>query len=57
VNDNARTQSISAAFTDLGKEDEFRRIAAGRAAFRTCDLLDLWRRLDGLLAGRGMEPT
>jgi Family of unknown function (DUF5372) len=54
LNDNGRTRSIS-AFTDLGKEDEFRRIAAGRAAFRTCDLLDLWRRLDGLLAGRGME--
>ena len=57
LNDNARIQSISVAFTDLGKEDEFRRIAAGRAAFRTCDLLDLWRRLDGLLAGRGMERT
>jgi hypothetical protein len=50
-------QSISAAFTDLCRDDEFRRIAAGRAAFRTCDLLDLWRRLDALQAGRGLEGT
>jgi Family of unknown function (DUF5372) len=50
-------QSISTAFTDLGQEDEFRRIAAGRAAFRTCDLLELWRRLDGRLADQGVERT
>jgi hypothetical protein len=50
-------QSIATAFTDLGQDDEFRRIAAGRAAFRTCDLVDLWRRLDAVLAGRGVERT
>jgi Family of unknown function (DUF5372) len=55
VDAGGRMQSISTAFTDLGQDDEFRRIAAGRASFRTCDLLDLWRRLDALLAGRGME--
>ncbi|MGA7450799.1 MAG: DUF5372 family protein [Rhodoplanes sp.] len=54
---DGRMQSISTAFTDLCRDDEFRRIAAGRAAFRTCDLLDLWRRLDALLAGRGLEGT
>jgi hypothetical protein len=53
LNDSGRQQSISLAFTDLCQEDEFRRIAAGRAAFRTADLLDLCRRLDVLLSGQG----
>jgi len=53
LNDSGRPQSISVAFTDLCQEDEFRRIAAGRAAFRTGDLLDLCRRLDVLLSGQG----
>jgi hypothetical protein len=57
LDDDGRMQSISTAFTNLGQDDEFRRIAAGRAAFRTCDLLDLWRRFDALLAGRGTERT
>jgi Family of unknown function (DUF5372) len=51
LNDSGRPQSISLVFTDLCQEDEFRRIAAGRAAFRTADLLDLCRRLDVLLSG------
>jgi len=37
--------------------DEFRCVAAGRAAFRTCDLLDLCRRLDVLLAGEDDRQT
>lgn len=53
LNSGGRMQSIAAAFTDIGQEDEFRRIAAGRAAFRTCDLLDLCRRIDVLLSDRG----
>src|ERR1700733_12904449 len=53
LNDMGRQQSFSLAFTDLCQEDEFRRIAAGRAAFRTADLLDLCRRLDVLLSGQG----
>lgn len=57
LNDSGRAQSISAAFTDICQEDEFRRVAAGRAAFRTCDLLDLCRRLDVLLSGQGAEQT
>jgi len=54
---NGRMQSISTAFTDLGQDDEFRHVAAGRAAFRTCDLLDLRRRLDALLADSSVERT
>jgi hypothetical protein len=53
LDDDGRKQSISVAFTDIGPEDEFRRIAAGRAAFRTCDLVDLCRRLEAILAERG----
>jgi Family of unknown function (DUF5372) len=34
--------TIAAAFTDVEPPDAFRRIAAGRAAFRTVDLLALW---------------
>jgi Family of unknown function (DUF5372) len=44
---------ISAAWTDIDLEDEFRRIAGGRAAFRTCDLLALHRLLDDLTACLG----
>ena len=57
LNDSGRPQSISVAFTDLCQEDEFRRIAAGRAAFRTADLLDLCRRLDVLLSSEGGGET
>jgi hypothetical protein len=53
LNDDGRVRSISTAFTDIGQQDEFRRIAAGRAAFRTCDLLDLFRRLGVLLSDHG----
>jgi hypothetical protein len=55
LNDDGRVQSISISFTDIGQEDEFRRIASGRAAFRTCDLLGLCRRLDALLSGQDAE--
>lgn len=57
LNDSGQVRSISVAFTDIGQEDEFRRIAVGRAAFRTGDLLDLCRRLDVLLADRGARPA
>jgi hypothetical protein len=49
LNADGRQQSIPTTFTDISEEDEFRRIAAGRAAFRTCDLLELCRRLAALL--------
>lgn len=52
VNDDGRARSIPVAFTDIGQQDEFRRIAAGRAVFRTCDLLDLCRRLDVILSDK-----
>jgi hypothetical protein len=34
--------TIAAAFTDVEPPDAFRRIAAGRADFRTVDLVALW---------------
>ena len=34
--------TIAAALTDFELPDAFRRVAAGRAAFRTVDLLALW---------------
>lgn len=43
---DGRLRSISAAFTDIDQEDEFRRVAAGRAAFRTCDLTSLCRLIE-----------
>jgi hypothetical protein len=39
-------RTISAALTDLDPPDEFRRVAAGRAAFRTVDLVALRSLLD-----------
>ena len=38
--------TIAAAMTDMEQPDAFRRVAAGRAAFRTDDLLDLLALLD-----------
>ena len=38
--------TISADMTDMAYPDAFRRIAAGRAAFRTVDLMDLVTLLD-----------
>jgi hypothetical protein len=53
LNADGRPRSIATAFTDIEPEDEFRRIAAGRAMFRARDLLDLCRRLDVIGADRG----
>jgi len=39
-------RTITAALTDVDPPDEFRRVAAGRAAFRTADLLELGAVLD-----------
>jgi hypothetical protein len=57
LNDDGRQQSISIALTDLGPEDEFRRVAAGRAMFRTRDLLELSDRLEALEAILAAEPV
>jgi hypothetical protein len=43
-----RLRWIASAWTDLEPTDEFRLVAAGRAAFRTVDLLELCRTLDRL---------
>lgn len=42
--------SIATAMTDMAQPDAFRRVAAGRAAFRTVDLLDLVALLDRISA-------
>nr|WP_287140941.1 DUF5372 family protein [Mesorhizobium sp.] len=42
--------TIAAAMTDMEQPDAFRRVAAGRAAFRTVDLLDLLTLLDRVSA-------
>jgi hypothetical protein len=39
---------IGSVWTDIEPADEFQRIAAGRAAFRTIDLLELCRTLSRL---------
>ncbi|WOH75732.1 DUF5372 family protein [Bradyrhizobium sp. NDS-1] len=48
---DGRLCTIASAFTNIDPPDEFRLVAAGRAAFRTADLLALCYALDGL-AGR-----
>ncbi|ABE63562.1 hypothetical protein Nham_2788 [Nitrobacter hamburgensis X14] len=42
--------TIAAAMTDMERPDTFRRVAAGRAAFRTADLLDLLALLERISA-------
>ena len=46
--DDGRLCTVASAFTDIDPVDEFRRIAQGRAAFRTVDLLSLCEALDRL---------
>jgi hypothetical protein len=42
--------SIATSMTDMALPDAFRQVAAGRAAFRTVDLMDLVALLDRLSA-------
>jgi hypothetical protein len=48
LDEAGRLRWIACAWTDIEPPDEFRRIAAGRAAFRTIDLLELCRTLGRL---------
>jgi hypothetical protein len=50
---NRRLCTIASAWTDIDPVDEFRRIAADRAAFRTADLLALCDALDRLTERKG----
>jgi len=50
---NGRLSTIASAWTDIDPADEFQLIAAGRAAFRTVDLMALCDALDRLAAGMG----
>ncbi|MBV9533430.1 MAG: hypothetical protein JO283_20800, partial [Bradyrhizobium sp.] len=56
LNDDGRKQSIAVAFTDIDPEDEFRQVAAGRAMFRTRDLLALSGRLEAIQALVAAKP-
>ncbi len=46
--DQGRLKALSAGWTSIGPDDPFVRISAGRAAFRTVDLMKLVVLLDGL---------
>ncbi|MGZ9105801.1 MAG: DUF5372 family protein [Rhodoplanes sp.] len=48
VGEDGRLRTISAVLTDIAAVDEFRRVADGKAAFRTVDLLTLCDLLDQL---------
>jgi hypothetical protein len=48
LDEDGRLRSISADLTDVDPVDEFRRVAAGGAAFRSVDLLALCQLLEGL---------
>ena len=51
--EDGRLRTISAAFTDVARADEFRLVAGGKAAFRTVDLMMLCALLDRLGVGAG----
>ena len=46
-------RSITASLTDVDPPDEFRRVAGGRATFRTVDLLELCAVLERLRGRSG----
>src|SRR5258707_174008 len=48
LDEAGRLRWIASAWTDIEPADEFRLIAAGRAAFRTIDLMELCRTLGRL---------
>jgi len=54
---NGRLCTIASAWTDIDPADEFRLVAAGRAAFRTVDLLALCDALDRLAASTGASDA
>jgi hypothetical protein len=54
---NERLCTIASAWTDIDPMDEFRQVAAGRAAFRTVDLLALSDALDRLAERTGGDDA
>ena len=54
---SGRLRTIASAWTDIDPVDEFRQIAADRAAFRATDLLALCDALDRLAERLGGRPT
>jgi hypothetical protein len=57
VDDNGRPRFIAAVWTDVDPVDPFRRVAAGRAPFRTADLLALCQVLDRLAEEMGSRDA
>ena len=54
---NGRLRTIASAWTDIDPVDEFRLVAAERAAFRTVDLLALCEALDRLAERMGADDA
>lgn len=54
---DGRLCTIASAWTDIDPADEFRQVAAGRAAFRTADLLALCEALDRLAERLGADDA
>jgi hypothetical protein len=54
---NGTLPTIAAAFTDAEPPDVFRRVAAGRAAFRTADLIALGALFQQFAKRRGGEDA
>jgi hypothetical protein len=54
---NGRLCTIASAWTDIEPADEFRLVAADRAAFRTTDLLALCDALDRLAESTGASDV
>jgi len=54
---NGRVCTIASAWTDIDPADEFRLVAADRAAFRTADLLALCDALDRLAKSVGTSDV
>lgn len=54
---NGRLCTIASAWTDIEPTDEFRLVAADRAAFRTTDLLALCDALDRLAESTGANDV
>ena len=55
--EDGRICTIASAFTDVDPADEFGLMAAGRAAFRTSDLLALYEALDRLAESKRADDV
>jgi hypothetical protein len=49
---DGRLHSLPMSWTDLGADDPFVAVAAGRSQFRVADLIELAKQIDGWNSGR-----